>query len=141
MSFDSQNAPSGGRATTKPLSPHLQVWRWHVTMLTSILHRATGFALYMGAALLVGWVASLAAGPVAFARYKGLLGSPVGKLALIGFTFAAFCHLANGVRHLVWDAGHGFEPRTANITAAGVIAFGAVATLAVWSLAAMTGAT
>jgi succinate dehydrogenase / fumarate reductase cytochrome b subunit len=109
-------------------------------MLTSILHRATGFALYMGAALLVGWAASLAAGPVAFGRYKGLLGSPLGKFALIGFTFAAFCHLANGVRHLVWDAGHGFEPRTANITAAAVIGFGAAATLLVWTLAAMRGA-
>jgi succinate dehydrogenase / fumarate reductase cytochrome b subunit len=139
MSFDGQNAPLGGRGTARPLSPHLQVWRWHVTMLTSILHRATGLALYMGAALLVGWAASLAAGPVAFGRYKGRLGSPLGRLALIAFTFAAFCHLANGVRHRAWDAGRGFEPRIANVTAAAVIVFGAAATLLVWTLAAMTG--
>ncbi|HEY2659190.1 MAG TPA: succinate dehydrogenase, cytochrome b556 subunit [Caulobacteraceae bacterium] len=121
-------------AAARPLSPHVQVWRWHITMASSILHRATGSALYGGALILAGWAACLAAGPGPFAAYKGLLGSPLGKLVLFGLTFSIFFHLANGVRHLAWDVGEGFEPRTADMTAAAVIAFAVTATIAVWVL-------
>ncbi|MDR3511593.1 MAG: succinate dehydrogenase, cytochrome b556 subunit [Caulobacteraceae bacterium] len=127
---------SGGR----PLSPHMQVWRWHITMLGSILHRATGVALYAGALIATGWAASLAAGPDAYQGYCGLLGSPLGKLVLIGLTFSAFYHMANGVRHLFWDSGRGFVPSTANATTAAVIAFGVVATVAVWAYVLLSGA-
>lgn len=120
-------------AGPRPVSPHLQVWRWHITMAGSILHRATGVALYLGALVAAGWAASLAAGPEAYQAYCGLLGSPLGKLVLIGLTFSAFYHMANGVRHLFWDSGLGFMPRTADMTGAAVIAFGVVATLAVWA--------
>jgi succinate dehydrogenase / fumarate reductase cytochrome b subunit len=126
----------GGR----PLSPHLQVWRWHITLFCSILHRATGMALYAGAFIAAGWAASLAAGPQAFDTCRGILASPLGLLVLIGLTFSALFHLANGVRHLVWDSGLGFMPRTANATAVGALAFGVVATAAVWALALMHGA-
>jgi succinate dehydrogenase / fumarate reductase cytochrome b subunit len=125
--------------SARPLSPHLQIWRWHVTLAASILHRATGVVLYGGALIAAGWAASLASGPHAFEVYRGLLASPLGKLALIGLTFSAFYHLANGVRHLFWDSGAGFNPRIASASAAGVIAFGVVATAAVWTLAVMTG--
>ena len=136
----SRSKAGAGVATLRPrpLSPYMN-WRWHLTMLGSILHRTTGFALYVGAVLLAGWAAALAAGPQTYGQYMTLLGSIPGKLLLIGFTLAAFFHLANGVRHLAWDKGLGFAPRTATATGAAVIAFAIVATLAVWILAFMTG--
>lgn len=125
---------------SRPLSPHLQIWRWHITMWTSILHRATGVALYVGALILAGWAIALAAGPEAYGMYKGLLGSPLGKLVMFGLTLSAFYHLANGIRHLTWDAGHGLDVKSANASAVVAFAFAAAATLAVWAIAAMTGA-
>src|SRR5512140_1135946 len=83
-----------------PKSPHLQVWRWHITMATSILHRATGVALYGGALIVALWALALASGPDRYADFKGLLGSWPGKVVMFGLTISAFYHLANGVRHL-----------------------------------------
>ena len=123
----------------RPLSPHVQVWRWHVTMAASILHRATGVVLYLGAVLFAGWALALAAGPDAYDRFRLIVGSPLGKLALIGITFSLFYHLANGVRHLVWDFGSGFQLKTADLTAAAVVAFAALATLGGWIVAGATG--
>lgn len=122
------------------MSPHLQVWRWHITMATSILHRATGVALYVGALIAAAWAVSLASGPEAYAGFKALMGSPLGKFVLFGLTVSAFYHLGNGVRHLTWDLGHGFDLKSANASAVGVFAFTAAATLAVWIIAGMTGA-
>jgi succinate dehydrogenase / fumarate reductase cytochrome b subunit len=109
-------------------------------MLCSILHRATGVGLYIGALILAGWALALAAGPDAYGAYQHLLGSPIGKLVLFGLTVSAFYHLASGVRHLVWDAGHGFQPKMADMSGAACIAFGLVAAIAIWVVAAMTGA-
>jgi len=131
-------AKAGG-VRARPLSPHLQVWRWHLTLLVSISHRATGVALYVGAIIIAGFAAALASGPDAFNSYKSLLASPIGLIVLIGLTFSAFFHMANGVRHLVWDGGQGFQPRTATMTAAAVIGFAIVATVVVWAVA-LTGA-
>jgi len=133
-------AKTGAGLAERPTSPHLQVWRWHVTMWGSILHRVSGIALYGGALILAGWVAALASGPGVFMTYKALLGSIPGKLALFVLTLAIFYHLANGLRHLVWDFGKGFEPRTADMTGAAVIAFAIAASLAVWGLAFVSGA-
>ena len=127
-------------AVARPLSPHTTIWRWHITMATSILHRATGCALYGGALILAGWAAALAAGPGPFGVYKGLLESFPGKLVMFALTFSIFFHLANGVRHLAWDMGKGFEPRTADMTAAAAAAFAVTASIAVFVLAAFTGA-
>jgi len=124
----------------RPMSPHLQVWRWHITMWTSILHRASGVALYVGALIVAAWAVSLASGPEAYATFKAVLGSPLGKLVMFGLTLAVFYHLANGIRHVVWDLGHGLDVKTANATAVLVFAFTLAATLAVWIIAAMTGA-
>lgn len=132
---DASKAPRG-----RPLSPHLQVWRWHITMATSIAHRATGVALYVGALIGAAWAISLAQGPEAYASFKHLLGSPLGKLVMFGLTVSFFYHLANGVRHLVWDTGKGLDVKTANATSVLVFAFAAAATVAVWAIAAMTGA-
>lgn len=130
-------ASPGGRA--RPLSPHLQVWRWHVTLAASILHRLTGLGLYAGLLVLAGWALALASGPGAYGAYMGLLGSILGRVVLFGLTVCLFFHLANGLRHLAWDAGKGFEPRTADATAWAALAFGVVAAVAVWIVAAMPG--
>lgn len=122
------------------MSPHIQVWRWHITMLSSILHRATGVALYVGALIAAAWALALASGPVAYDAFQQIIGSPLGKLVLFGLTFSIFYHLANGVRHIFWDAGEGLTPKTANMTAAAAISFAAVVTVALWILAGFTGA-
>ena len=123
----------------RPLSPHLQIWRWHLTMWSSILHRATGVALYGAILIAAGWAIALAAGPFAYAAYLGYVGSPLGKLVLFGATVSIFFHLANGIRHLMWDAGAGLNPKTADMTAAAAMAFAVAASLAVWIIAFMTG--
>jgi succinate dehydrogenase / fumarate reductase cytochrome b subunit len=124
----------------RPLSPHLQVWRWHITMATSIAHRVTGVALYVGALIAAAWAITLAQGPDAYATFKHVMGSPLGKLVMFGLTLSFFYHLANGIRHLVWDTGHGLDVKSANASAVLVFAFTAAATVAVWAIAAMTGA-
>jgi len=123
----------------RPLSPHLQVWRWHVTMLGSILHRACLVALYAGALILVGWVLALASGPDAYATYAGLLGSLLGKLVLIGLTFAVFFEISSAVRHALWDTGKAFTPKVADTITIASIVFAVVATAVVWILAGVTG--
>ena len=123
-----------------PLSPHLSIWRWHITMATSILHRATGVALYVGALIVAAWAVALAAGPERYGEFKALLGSLPGKVVMLGLTACVFYHLANGVRHLVWDSGHGLDVKSANASAVLVFAFAAAATLAIWVIAGMTGA-
>lgn len=94
--------------TRRPLSPHLQVYRWQVQMVSSILHRATGIALAVGSLLVVCGLLELAAGEDSFNRFKGLIGSPLGMLLLVGWSWALFYHLCNGIRHLVQDAGAGY---------------------------------
>jgi len=140
------DAPSKPRE--RPTSPHLLtggigsplLWRWHITMWTSILHRATGCALYVGGLIAAGWAIALAQGPDQYAAYKALLGSLPGKVVMFGLSLCIFYHLANGIRHLVWDAGHGLDVKSANASAVVVFAFAAAATLAIWGIAGMTGA-
>jgi succinate dehydrogenase / fumarate reductase cytochrome b subunit len=133
-------AASGTKGTARgpadrPMSPHLSVWRWHVTMATSIFHRVSGIALYVGALVLAGWVAALAGGADRYGGYMRLLGSPLGLLVLFGLTVAFLYHLANGIRHLVWDGGKGFELKTADMTGWAVIVFGVVAAVLIWIIA------
>ena len=127
------------RAADRPLSPHLLHWRAHLTMTVSISHRFAGMALYGGLLIFAGWAAALAGGQDSFDFYRGLLGSPLGKLVLLALTFAAFFHLGNGVRHFFWDVGYGFEKKTADTTAVAVVAFAITATIAVWVVAFMAG--
>ena len=123
-----------GSARAAPMSPHLQVWRWHVTMVASIATRVTGGALYGGLLVIVGWALALALGPSAYGTYAGLLGSPLGLLVLFGITISTFYHLAAGLRHLAFDSGKGFLPTTANMTAWLCIAFTVVASVAVFAV-------
>ena len=124
----------------RPLSPHLEIWRFHATMVGSILHRITGVGLYLGALILAGWAVSLAAGPDAYQTLMELLGSPLGKVVMFGLTLSVFYHLAKGVQHLVWDTGAGFQLPIANMGAIACYAFAIAASLAVWMIAWMTGA-
>jgi len=131
-----------------PKSPHLVtgglgsplLWRWHITMWSSILNRATGVALYGGALIVAAWAVSLAAGPETYAAFKALLGSLPGKVVMFGLTLSVFYHLANGIRHLVWDSGHGLDVKSANASSVAVFAFAGAATLAIWAIASQTGA-
>ena len=105
--------PSEGTERTmarqRPLSPHLQVYRWQITMVMSILHRATGIALVVGAFGLAWWLLAVAAGGQTYADASALVASPLGLIALFGFSLALVYHLLNGLRHLLWDAGWGFD--------------------------------
>lgn len=124
-----------GSNDKRPIAPHLGVWRWHVTMATSIFHRASGVALYLGAIILTGWLVTLANGPEAYDAYMAVLQSPLGLLVLFGITAAACYHLANGIRHLAWDAGKGYALKTSNLTGWATIICGAVGGVAVFALA------
>ena len=113
--------------TNRPLSPHLQIYKPQLTSVLSILHRITGVALALGTILLVYWLIAVASGPVSFSMAQGLVGAWYGRLLLLGWTFALFFHLVNGIRHLCWDAGYGFDLKT--VYASGWAAVGAAGAL------------
>lgn len=119
----------------RPLSPHLQVWRWHATMLTSILHRATGVVLYAGFLILAAWLLCLALGPESYAFAMDLLAQPLGQLVLAGIAVSLFFHLAKGLQHLVWDLGFGFGLAGAGASAVACIVFALLAAAAVFAAA------
>jgi succinate dehydrogenase / fumarate reductase cytochrome b subunit len=116
----------------RPLSPDLQIYRPELTSVLSISHRVTGIALSVGAPLLVLWLLAAAAGPQAFSAVQGFLHSWLGRFLMFGWTFSFFFHLCNGIRHLVWDAGYGFELRTIYASGWTVIAASTVLTVVAW---------
>jgi succinate dehydrogenase / fumarate reductase cytochrome b subunit len=116
----------------RPLSPHLGVYRWAPTMLASILNRATGIALSVGALVLVWWLVAAAAGPESFADVQGFLASPLGLLMLLGWTASLFFHLFGGLRHLAWDHGFLFAKPSLNPVSYLVLGLTAAATALVW---------
>jgi succinate dehydrogenase / fumarate reductase cytochrome b subunit len=116
------SAPTASRSRTHPLSPHLQIYRWPITMAASITHRATGMALCAGTLLLVWWLTAAASGPDAYATFERVAGHPIGEIVLFGFLWSLAFHLLNGIRHLAWDMGYGFKVPTAKLTAALVYA-------------------
>jgi len=116
----------------RPLSPHLDVYGWEISNTLSILHRMTGVMLSFGVLALVGWLVSIVAGPAAYASLNGFFASPFGALMLFGWTFCFFYHLANGIRHLAWDTGLGFEKHRARQTGWLVVGIALVLTLGVW---------
>ncbi len=116
----------------RPLSPHLQIYKPQITSVLSILHRITGVALAFGALLLVYWLVAAASGPEAFATAQAFFGGPLGLLLLFGWSVALFYHLCNGIRHLFWDAGLGFELPTVYRSGYLVVASTAILTLLAW---------
>jgi succinate dehydrogenase / fumarate reductase cytochrome b subunit len=116
----------------RPLSPHLQIYKPMLTMMMSIVHRITGSALYLGMLLLAWWLIAAASGPNAYANVEWFMGSLIGRVVLFGYTWALLHHVLGGIRHLVWDTGHGLEPAEREMltlaTLIGSIAF----TLILW---------
>jgi succinate dehydrogenase / fumarate reductase cytochrome b subunit len=123
---------AANRPVNRPLSPHLQVYRLPLLAILSILHRATGVALSVGALYLATWVMYAASNPKAYAMFQGFNASIVGKIILGGWLFSAFYHLFNGIRHLFWDAGYGFELKDADRSAWIVLGLSGVATVLSW---------
>lgn len=121
-------------ADKRPVSPHLQVWRWHVTMASSILHRLTGVGLYGAMMLLALWLMAAAGGPEMYAPVGAFLAAPLGQAGLYLAVAAFAYHLANGVRHLVFDSGRGLSPSDADASAWFAILFALVAPVGVWAL-------
>ena len=119
----------------RPLSPHLQVYRWQITMTMSILHRATGVALTVGAFGLAWWLMAMAAGGEQAARAAACLASPFGKIVLFGFSASLVYHLLNGIRHLLWDIGWGYEIPEVYKSGYTVAVLTVVLTAVIWFLA------
>ncbi|MBL4666585.1 MAG: succinate dehydrogenase, cytochrome b556 subunit [Sneathiella sp.] len=119
----------------RPLSPHLQIYKPQITMVTSITHRITGVALAGGTLLLAWWLIAAAAGPESYETVTTFMSSWFGRLVLFGFTWALFFHLCNGIRHLFWDAGKGFELPTMQKTGMLAIVMSVVLTLVTWVIA------
>jgi succinate dehydrogenase / fumarate reductase cytochrome b subunit len=102
------------RMAERPLSPHLTIYRWPLPMAMSIVHRITGGGLYVGTLLVAWWLMAAAAGPNAYATVAGFMGSFLGRLILFGYTWALIHHMLGGIRHLIWDTGHGFAAHERN---------------------------
>ena len=116
----------------RPLSPHLQVYKPQLTSILSIFHRGTGIVLSIGSIFLVSWILVLTLGESAYQIYSQLVNNWFGKLVIFGFTFGLFYHLSNGIRHLFWDAGYGYDLKDAYISGFAVIISSISLTLITW---------
>jgi len=126
---------------TRPLSPHLQIYRPMLTMMMSIVHRITGAGLYFGTVILAWWFLAAGSGPTGYAKFEWFAGSIIGRLILFGYTWALIHHLLGGVRHLIWDTGHGFGPSERERLAAANLIGSIAITVLLWivGLLAMGG--
>jgi succinate dehydrogenase / fumarate reductase cytochrome b subunit len=123
----------------RPLSPNIQIYRPQLTSVLSILNRLTGVFLSACAVVLVLWLVAAAWGPQAYAAVQAAIGSWLGRIALLGATFAFFLHLCGGIRHLIWDTVHGFELRSIYISGWAVVVASVVLTVAAWVVSAWMG--
>jgi succinate dehydrogenase / fumarate reductase cytochrome b subunit len=122
----------GNRPAARPLSPHLTIYGWPITMAMSIANRVTGCALYFGTLLLAWWLIAVASGPNAYGVFQAAAGSWIGRLVLFGYTWALFHHMLGGVRHLIWDTIVGLEPGEREWLASATL-FGSIAlTIVTW---------
>jgi succinate dehydrogenase / fumarate reductase, cytochrome b subunit len=116
----------------RPLSPHMQIYKWSPTMAVSIAHRITGAALYVGTLLLAFYLLAAASDAPTFNAASAIFGSFLGQLVLFGYTFALLLHLFGGLRHAVWDAGKGFDPESRDKLAIGSVTAAAIVTVLLW---------
>jgi succinate dehydrogenase / fumarate reductase cytochrome b subunit len=123
-----------GKLVNRPLSPHLQVYRWPISMALSIMHRVTGCALAVGTLLLTWWLVAAATSPEAFGTVQDFIGSPLGLLLLFGWSVALIFHFFTGLRHLVWDMGYGYDAPQYDNTGKAVLVATAVTTVVVWAI-------
>lgn len=128
----SSQASAPGPVSGRPLSPHLQIYKPQWTSVLSIGHRVAGVALAAGSLLILVWLWGIVGGSERFDWVQGWLASPIGRVLLFGWSAALFYHLCNGIRHLVWDAGYGFELKTAEATAWLTVLATLALTLAAW---------
>ena len=115
-----------------PLSPHLQIYKWHISSLLSIIHRISGVINLLALILIFFWLIFLSSGENNYESFLLIINSFIGKFILIGFTWSMSFHLLSGIRHLVWDLGYGFEIKTANITGVIVIISSLTLTIIFW---------
>ena len=120
------------KSADRPISPHLQIYRWQLTSVLSILHRAAGIVLSAGAILLVWWLVAAASGPDAYEGVTNFLGSWIGLLLLFSWTAALFYHLCNGIRHLVWDTGQALDLKSTYLGGWLVVGGTALLTVIAW---------
>ena len=125
-------AKGKGRPVARPLAPHAQIYRWPITMGTSILHRVTGVGLAGGTLLLAWWLVAVSMGPGSYAEFAGIAASWFGRLVLFGFTLALVYHALNGIRHLMWDVGVGLNLKAANASGITVYVLTVIATFLIW---------
>src|ERR1700757_1466149 len=118
----------------RPLSPLLKIYRLTLTMLMSIVHRATGTALYLGTLLVVWWLVAAASGPNPYAGVQWFMGSLIGELILFAYTWALVHHMLGGIRHLIWDTGHGFGPGEREWLARATLIGSIALTIAIWAI-------
>lgn len=123
----------------RPLSPHLQIWRWHVTMLGSILHRITGSASVAGIVLIAAWLICLALGRETYTLFLQYAASPLGLLVWFGLSLAGFVHLTGGLRHMIWDIGAGLQPKSASSLSTWTMLLGVILTIAFWAVLFASG--
>jgi succinate dehydrogenase / fumarate reductase cytochrome b subunit len=124
----------GSTQRARPLSPHLQVYKLTLTMMMSIVHRITGAALYFGMLLLAWWLIAAASGPNAYANVEWFIGSLIGRLVLLGYTWALIHHMLGGIRHLIWDTLHGIEPPEREMLTLATLIGSVTLTLLVWAV-------
>ena len=118
--------------SNNPLSPHLQIYRWHISSLLSITHRISGVINLFALILIFFWLLVLSFGEINYESFLLLINSFIGKFFLIGFTWSMSFHLLSGLRHLIWDFGYGFEIKTANISGIIVIISSLILTVIFW---------
>ena len=118
-----------------PLSPHLQIYRWHISSLLSITHRISGVINLLALILIFFWLVALSLGESNYELFLFIINSFFGKFILIGFSWSMIFHLLSGIRHLAWDLGYGFEIKTANISGVVVIISSLVLTIIFWLFA------
>lgn len=116
----------------RPLSPHLSIFRPYINMVMSIVHRITGAANYFGSLLLAVWLISAAAGESEFNTVSSILASPLGLIVLFGFTWSVMHHMLGGIRHFIWDTGHGFELPTVRLLSWGTLLGSITLTGLIW---------
>jgi len=121
-----------GKVVRRPMSPHLQIWRWPIAMAVSICHRVTGVGLSIGTLLLTWWLVAAATSDDAFNFVQWFLATPFGLFCLFCWTLSLTLHLCSGLRHLAWDAGWGFEPPTYRLTSVIVFACGVGLAVVIW---------
>jgi len=127
--------PQKPAQATRPLSPHLTIYRWPVTMATSITHRATGVGLSLGAVILAWWLVSISNGPEGWQSFHALSDTPIGLLVVFGLTWSLVYHFLNGIRHLAWDLGYGFEKHLAERNSTMILVGSVVIAGAIFALA------